>query len=47
MDINQSEFKLPRRKIGSQGLIASVQGLGSLGITAFYLNDEVTQEEKF
>jgi len=27
-------------------LIASAQGLGTMGMTAFYKNDEVNEEEK-
>eukprot|EP00299_Pterocystis_sp_00344_P020023 c9869_g1_i2.p1 GENE.c9869_g1_i2~~c9869_g1_i2.p1 ORF type:complete len:332 (+),score=82.78 c9869_g1_i2:2-997(+) len=29
-------MSLPQRKIGSQGLVASAQGLGCMGMTAFY-----------
>ena len=45
MDSSNSS-NVPQRKIGSQGLIASAQGLGTMGMTAFYYNDDVTEEEK-
>jgi aryl-alcohol dehydrogenase-like predicted oxidoreductase len=38
--------KVEQRKLGSQGLVASAQGLGTMGMTAFYQNDDVTEEEK-
>lgn len=38
--------KVPKRKIGNQGLVASIQGLGTMGMTAFYKADDVTEEEK-
>jgi aryl-alcohol dehydrogenase-like predicted oxidoreductase len=41
-----SEIKVPLRKLGSQGLLASAQGLGTMGMTAFYSATEVTEEEK-
>ena len=43
MEVNK---KVKQVKIGSQGLIASAQGLGTMGMTAFYKNDEVSEEEK-
>jgi aryl-alcohol dehydrogenase-like predicted oxidoreductase len=47
MDSNESQFKkVEQRKLGSQGLVASAQGLGTMGMTAFYSSDEVTEEEK-
>lgn len=40
-----SSLKVPQRPMGSQGLIASAQGLGCMGMTAFYGNfDRVAQE---
>lgn len=36
----------PKRKVGNQGLIASIQGLGTMGMTAFYKADDVSEEEK-
>lgn len=38
--------KVPQRKVGNQGLIASAQGLGTMGMTAFYKSDEVISEEE-
>ena len=38
--------KVELRKLGSQGLMASAQGLGTMGMTAFYSSDEVSEEEK-
>lgn len=32
--------------LGSQGLIVSAQGLGTMGMTAFYSNDDVSEEDK-
>ena len=40
------QSKVPQRKVGSQGLIASAQGLGTMGMTAFYKSDEVVSEEE-
>eukprot|EP00598_Pedospumella_elongata_P005066 CAMPEP_0184970100 /NCGR_PEP_ID=MMETSP1098-20130426/2670_1 /TAXON_ID=89044 /ORGANISM="Spumella elongata, Strain CCAP 955/1" /LENGTH=56 /DNA_ID=CAMNT_0027491979 /DNA_START=22 /DNA_END=189 /DNA_ORIENTATION=+ len=38
---------VPQRALGSQGLVASAQGLGCMGMTAFYGNfDRDTQEEE-
>ena len=36
----------PKRKVGNQGLIASIQGLRTMGMTAFYEADDVSEEEK-
>ena len=44
--MNGSEAKVEQRKVGSQGLVASAQGLGTMGMTAFYANDYITEEEK-
>jgi aryl-alcohol dehydrogenase-like predicted oxidoreductase len=41
-----SETKVEQRKVGSQGLIASAQGLGTMGMTAFYEGADVSEEEK-
>lgn len=38
--------KVELRKLGSQGLMASAQGLGTMGMTAFYSSDDVSEEEK-
>ncbi len=38
--------KVEKKKVGNQGLVASIQGLGTMGMTAFYKNDEVNEEEK-
>lgn len=38
--------QVPKRKVGSQGLFASIQGLGTMGMTAFYKADDVSEEEK-
>ena len=35
-----------QRKIGNQGLVVSAQGLGTMGMTAFYKGDEISEEEK-
>lgn len=35
---------LPQRPLGSQGLVVSCQGLGCMGMTAFYGNDPVETE---
>ena len=38
--------KVEQRKVGSQGLIASAQGLGTMGMTAFYACDSISEDEK-
>ncbi len=40
------QAKVPLRKLGTQGLIASSQGLGMMGMTAFYKYDDVVTEEE-
>ena len=35
-----------KKNVGNQGLVASVQGLGTMGMTAFYENSSVSEEEK-
>ncbi len=40
------EKKLEQRPLGNQGLIVSAQGLGAMGMTAFYKCDGTTEEEK-
>ncbi|KAH9165594.1 hypothetical protein AeNC1_018479, partial [Aphanomyces euteiches] len=39
--------QVPQRPLGSQGLVCSAQGLGCMGMTAFYGNfDRAAQEEE-
>ena len=38
--------QVQKRKVGSQGLVASIQGLGTMGMTAFYKANDVSEEEK-
>jgi aryl-alcohol dehydrogenase-like predicted oxidoreductase len=40
------EVKVEQRKVGSQGLVASSQGLGTMGMTAFYEGGDISEEEK-
>jgi len=46
MENSHSNFKVEKRKVGSQGLVASAQGLGTMGMTAFYFADDVSEGEK-
>eukprot|EP00298_Acanthocystis_sp_HF-20_P009441 c18302_g2_i1.p1 GENE.c18302_g2_i1~~c18302_g2_i1.p1 ORF type:complete len:329 (+),score=151.86 c18302_g2_i1:3-989(+) len=41
-----STQKVPIRNLGSQGLKVSAQGLGCMGMTVFYGNDPIANEEK-
>jgi len=43
--ISDSE-KVPQRKLGNEGLKASAQGLGTMGMTSFYKSNEVISEEE-
>ena len=36
---------MPQRPLGSQGLVVSAQGLGTMGMTAFYSQDPHADEE--
>lgn len=36
---------MPQRPLGSQGLVVSAQGLGTMGMTAFYSADPAADEE--
>jgi aryl-alcohol dehydrogenase-like predicted oxidoreductase len=38
--------KVGQRKMGNQGLFVSAQGLGTMGMTAFYDNSSSTEDEK-
>lgn len=42
----ENKIKVEQRKLGNQGLVVSVQGLGTMGMTAFYDNDGVSEEDK-
>ena len=41
-----TNFQAPQRPIGSQGLVVSAQGLGTMGMTAFYGTDPAAHEEE-
>lgn len=41
-----SQQAVPKRKVGNQGLIASIQGLCTMGMTDFYKSDDVSEAEK-